>query len=361
MKPIRFLLFILFCTMFACTKDKNVDNLSGTIHGVISDHTTGEPITTAVIKLVPGGKSNVTGTDGRYDFENLEEGSYMLYVSKQGYDADSISIEVKAGEQAAGHLLMERIPAALTTNCDTLDFGGQAGVNTLAFNIINNGYENLEWEIDGHCDWITKVKPSCGVIKYGDTETISVMIDRGKLTLLEEFAVIVVRSSSKGSCSVVVKAALSTYKEGWKELAVGTGKVAVQLTDVGVGSRKDMSDACKYSRMGGYDDWRLPSREELTAMYESREIIGDFCNQPDNDKSYYWSSDFYNHTGTLKPSNGSLSQGSISLLHPPLSPPSVVIISSDYYYLNFNNGHIESVSRGDKFYSARCVRTLDKD
>lgn len=357
MKLIPYLSVFVLLSAFACSKDKDVENPFGGISGSVSDRTTGEPVGTVNVVLVPGGKSNVTGTDGRYDFENLEEGSYMLYVSKKGYGADSIAIEVKAGEQAAGHLLMERIPAALTANCDTLDFGGQTGVNTLAFNIINNGYENLEWEIDEHCDWIAKVKPDGGVIKYGDTETISVMIDRGKLTLLEECAVVIVRSASKGSCSVVVKAALSTHKAGWKELAVGTNKIAVQLADVGTGNREEMSDACKYSRMGGYDDWRLPSREELTAMYENREIIGGFCNQPDSDESYYWSSDFYHHTGTLKP-NSDLSQRMPVTPHPPLSDHSVIIISSDYYYLNFNNGNIDSVSTKDKRYSARCVRII---
>jgi len=36
--------------------------------------------------------------------------------------------------------------------------------------------------------------------------------------------------------------------------------------------------------LGGYDDWFLPSKDELNQMYQQRGVIGGFAS------NYYWSS-----------------------------------------------------------------------
>lgn len=43
--------------------------------------------------------------------------------------------------------------------------------------------------------------------------------------------------------------------------------------------------ACREYRSGGFSDWRLPSKEELTRLYENRIAIGGFV-----ERYYYWSS-----------------------------------------------------------------------
>ncbi len=205
MKPVLFLFLALFFLMLACSKEKGVDNPAGGISGSVSDKTTGEPVATVSVKLVPGGETVVTGEDGGYDFVNLEAGSYMVHVRKEGYKADNATIEVKAGEQVAGHFLIERIPAIVTADCDTLAFGGKSGGNILSFRIVNSGYEDLAWEITRDCRWITGVQPANGVVKHGKTGTIVVTINRELLEYADNTTVLVVKSSN-GSSEVIVTA-----------------------------------------------------------------------------------------------------------------------------------------------------------
>jgi len=44
-------------------------------------------------------------------------------------------------------------------------------------------------------------------------------------------------------------------------------------------------EVCKQFRGGGFSDWRLPSKDELTRLYENRNAIGGFV-----ERYYYWSS-----------------------------------------------------------------------
>lgn len=205
MKLILYLSVFILLSAFACSKDKSVEIPFGGISGSVSDRTTGEPVETVNVVLVPGGESKVTGADGGYDFVNLEEGSYMLHVRKEGYKADDLVVTVKAGEQAAGHFLIERIPAMVTADCDTLDFGEKSDVNILSFRIINSGYEDLAWEVAKECRWITEVRPASGVVKHGKTETLIVTINRELLENGDNKTALVINSSN-GSSEVIVTA-----------------------------------------------------------------------------------------------------------------------------------------------------------
>ncbi|MDE5594326.1 MAG: DUF2012 domain-containing protein [Muribaculaceae bacterium] len=171
----------------------------GSIAGSVSDRTTGEPVATVNVTLSPGGNSTVTGSDGSFDFRNLEPGSYTLTINKEGYKQNSAEVYVKAGDPTSAHLLIERIPGIVTADRETLDFGENQSLNTLSFNIVNSSYEDLAWEIEERCEWITEIKPEKGTLAYGKTEGIVVVIDRDKLNAGENKAVIVIRSSQGSS------------------------------------------------------------------------------------------------------------------------------------------------------------------
>ncbi|MDE6702487.1 MAG: DUF2012 domain-containing protein [Muribaculaceae bacterium] len=171
----------------------------GSIAGSVSDRTTGEPVATVNVTLSPGGNSTVTGSDGSFDFRNLEPGSYTLTINKEGYKQNSTEVYVKAGDPTSAHLLIERIPGIVTADRETLDFGENQSLNTLSFNIVNSSYEDLAWEIEERCEWITEIKPEKGTLAYGKTEGIVVVIDRDKLNAGENKAVIVIRSSQGSS------------------------------------------------------------------------------------------------------------------------------------------------------------------
>lgn len=142
-------IFILL--MLVCSCSENVEELlKGSINGSVSDGTTGEPVPVVNVSLSPGGKSTVTGSDGSFSFENLDTGEYSITLQKEGYESAREDITVKLGDPTMAHLLIERIPAALTADKTLLDFG--ENLVTLSFKIVNTGYSDLAYKVEtGDC------------------------------------------------------------------------------------------------------------------------------------------------------------------------------------------------------------------
>ena len=230
---------IVLC--ISCTE--TVTNPYGGIVGSVSDKTTGEPVPTVRLTLNPGGASTVTGTDGSFSFQNLNHGEYTVTLAKDGYNTGTDNITVSPGQQVQAHLLIERIPASITADCEMLDFGETASVNSLSFKIVNSDYETLSWTVTHNCPWITETEPASGILESGKTETIVVSINRALLEAGENETVIIVRSDGSGSTEIKVTA--SRYEENrlpavnfigtqeeidWTE---GTGTFICELTDAG--------------------------------------------------------------------------------------------------------------------------------
>ncbi len=198
----------LFCTIFigvilcSCFKDIPKQSSKGSIVGSISDRTTGEPIATADISINPGGSSTVTGSNGLFSFVNLEPGDYTLSTRKEGYNPRNDNITVEAQEPTLVHINIDRIPASLTVDKCSLDFG--ENLTTLSFTIVNSGYVDLTYKVEkGSCVWLS-VEPETDTLKFEKTATIVVTLDRNKLPNGENEASIVVRSTS-GSGNAEVK------------------------------------------------------------------------------------------------------------------------------------------------------------
>ena len=78
-KPICLLFSIaLFCGFYQSCQP-NVE-LPGGIYGTVLDKETGEPIRNAEISLSPGGKTTVVGSNGTYEFVNLEAGMLFYLI-----------------------------------------------------------------------------------------------------------------------------------------------------------------------------------------------------------------------------------------------------------------------------------------
>ncbi len=232
----RSILTLLIGLMLAsCTSELTDGDFSGAISGSVSDNVTGEPVPVVNVILYSldyygdeyygdeyygdeyyddeyyeedyghVSRSTVTGSDGSFSFDDLEAGEYMLEINKTNYKSNYKTVRVENGKTAVAHMLIERMPAIVTTDRTELDFGSDKSNNTLSFNIVNSSYENLDWSIEKNCSWIKEVKPSSGTLGFGKTETIVVVIDREKLEEVDNHTVIVVRSSN-GSSEVNVYA-----------------------------------------------------------------------------------------------------------------------------------------------------------
>lgn len=52
--------------------------------------------------------------------------------------------------------------------------------------------------------------------------------------------------------------------------------IGVQSKDIGAGPWESVNSMCKNSRVGGLNDWRLPTKDELIYLYTNRKEIGGF-------------------------------------------------------------------------------------
>lgn len=189
----------------ACSSDLDETGMTGSIAGSVFDMTTGEPVPTVNVKLSPGGKSTVTGSDGAFEFYDLEPGDYTFEINKEGYSPNTGSCTVRAGEATQSHLLIGRLTASLTADRTELDFGET--LSTLSFSIVNRGYTDLEYKVEkGDCSWIS-TDPEDGVIGYGKTATVIVTIDRSQLDEGENQGTVIVRSTNgAGKVEIAVTA-----------------------------------------------------------------------------------------------------------------------------------------------------------
>ena len=136
---------LALCVMTSCTKDETSKN--GRIQGIVSNMNTNEPIQGVNISLSPTGLSAVTGSDGRYEFSNLEPGLYTVQGIKTGFETNTKSIDVSASGVTSGDMMLRPAVAGFTLNVEYLDFGN--AFSDLNFKIINKSETlPLSWEID---------------------------------------------------------------------------------------------------------------------------------------------------------------------------------------------------------------------
>jgi hypothetical protein len=66
--------------------------------------------------------------------------------------------------------------------------------------------------------------------------------------------------------------------------AIGTGQANTDAIVAQIGHTGSAAKLCLDYNYGGYDDWFLPSREELNLVYQNKDVVGSFA------AAYYWSS-----------------------------------------------------------------------
>jgi hypothetical protein len=95
--------FALLALLFSgCTEEEY--SLFGTINGIVTDFQTGEPIPNVSMTLSPSGRSASTGTDGTFEFIDLEAGQYKIQARHALYKTDTKTVVVLAGETVRGDM-----------------------------------------------------------------------------------------------------------------------------------------------------------------------------------------------------------------------------------------------------------------
>lgn len=304
------------------------------VHGSVVIN--GEPVNAAAILLTPGGGVKITGSDGLYDFTGLTPGKYELKVFKEGCQTQNSSIELTAGRNEELVFSMAKSIGGLSINKSYIDMGSNESNNVAGFTIKNEGQGEITWEIANAARWITKVEPATGSSPAGGATAVSLTIDRSRLssTSTDNYATLLVRSTTQGDGSVAeLLVTVFGTGNGTNTTNDNSGTDYVMVGDLYV-QTKDMSNAldwesakllCESSIVGNFDDWRLPTIEELAVIYNNKAAIGGFIDMSEGG-SNYWSS---------SPSSG----------------------SAYYYFLDFKTGRQSSVTK-----SAKChVRAVRKD
>ena len=185
------LVVICACLICACNNNNNPDIIEaeGSIYGVITDFATGEPVQSANVQLRPSGFTTLTGSDGMYEFLDVEDGNYSITVSKAEYTdlIDDYVITVKNGRRMRRDVQIEKIPTYIRftdvygNDIRELDFGSSSSMDMLAFNIYNNGTVSISCNVEYSCKWIKSVSSVPSSLKPGQNVLVSVTIDRSKL------------------------------------------------------------------------------------------------------------------------------------------------------------------------------------
>ena len=102
-------LLVLCCAMLGCVKEDNPASKIGSIYGTVTDFATGDSLGNVNVRLNPRGETTLTGSDGTYQFNDIEDGNYSLSLSKKGYvdlDDDYV-IEIENGNSVHRDLQLE--------------------------------------------------------------------------------------------------------------------------------------------------------------------------------------------------------------------------------------------------------------
>ena len=311
-------------------------NGMASVHGSVTIN--GEPVNAAAILLTPGGGVKITGSDGMYSFSDLAPGKYEMKVFKEGCQSLNKSIELVADRDEELVFTLAKSVGGLSINKSYVDMGSNESNNVAGFTVKNDGAADISWEITNAARWITGIEPVSGATPAKGATAVTFTIDRNKLssTTTDNYATLLVRSTTQGDGSVAellvtvfgTDGGTNTTNDNSDISYVMVGDLYVQTKDIS-NEMIDWESAnllCKNSTVGDFNDWRLPTIEELATIYNNKRAIGGFRDSVPNE-SNYWSS-------TVSPSNNSY-----------------------YYVLNFMNG--QSVTE-NRIYD-NYVRAVRKD
>ena len=94
--------------LLATSCKKESYNTFATISGTVVEMGNGEPIGNALLTLMPGNLNTYTGSDGTFQFNDVEAQQYTLTAQKTGYNANRKTINAEAGQTLTVSLPMEK-------------------------------------------------------------------------------------------------------------------------------------------------------------------------------------------------------------------------------------------------------------
>ena len=96
----KLVIFLTLCLPLVCTSCvKPIEDYSISIYGMVIDADTSEPLQGVLLTLIPSSKNCYTGSDGYYEFTDLEAQKYTITAQFSGYQTDRKMIILYEGEK----------------------------------------------------------------------------------------------------------------------------------------------------------------------------------------------------------------------------------------------------------------------
>jgi hypothetical protein len=101
------IVFMVALTILTSCQDDDPIVITGGITGIVTNMVTGEPISGVNLTLSPSGLSKTSGSDGRYEFQEIEARQYDVQAQSSGYKYNVRTTLVVAGQTAKCDIILE--------------------------------------------------------------------------------------------------------------------------------------------------------------------------------------------------------------------------------------------------------------
>ena len=263
-------LLIGFAVVVACTKDEEV--FTGNILGKVTDAVTGEVLQGVTVTITPGGLSRTTGSNGYFEFRDLEPKQYEIQARKSGFNTNSKTVTVVTDRDASGDIQLTPVvqEGKLELSVSSLNFGSQN--SSLSFNILNKGNNSFNWNISGldKIDWLS-VSPTTGTLAAGKSNAVTVALKRERITEYKEATLIVNANNESVALKITAEVENKTSKISLSSSVLNFG---AEYTSLGfdvknIGTAGDVS----WDITGDAVDWiKVSPMTGTTAMGKSSAV-----------------------------------------------------------------------------------------
>ena len=152
---------------------------TGNIHGLVTDYgNANAPIAGATVTLNVKGLTKTTGSDGRYEFTNIEPGTYTIQVMASNYRTTTKQVTVYSNQQA--NCDFQLTESSVTINPVVLHFG--KNVSEMSFTITNNSTNLQNFSISNIPSYLTLSTTSGVIPSKGNKVIIATVNNRPEQT-----------------------------------------------------------------------------------------------------------------------------------------------------------------------------------
>lgn len=184
-KLFYFLMMTSLLAFVSCEKNKKEVDVPtvklGSISGLVTDYANANaPIAGATVTLNTKGLTKTTGSDGRFEFVNIEPGSYTLQVMANNYQATTKQVTVRADQNVNCDFQLDKSSANIDINPMNLSYG--KGVSEMSFTIKNNSSNQLTYSISNIPSYLTLTSKSGLIAAKGSQAIVATVTNRSSIT-----------------------------------------------------------------------------------------------------------------------------------------------------------------------------------